>query len=95
MQIKCSQCGQWNSDVEVCNNCGNALSLKKIEEKRLEIHKKKDQFRTPNSFDLFLEKMAQHPNPVVKVVYYFLYSVWAVLMALVAGILYLVAGTPG
>jgi methionyl-tRNA synthetase len=96
VERKCPSCGTWNKkEVDYCTNCGHLISPEIIQEKEAEEQKRKILLRKPGVLDRWFESFAQSKNPLVKLVYYILYSVWIVFSAIVGFVLYMVAAGPG
>jgi ribosomal protein L37E len=82
--IKCKNCNTWNVNLDYCSNCGQAISAKvltKIEDKkREEIRKNKPK----DKIDIWLDNLKHHRFWIVRLFYYFAYSV-AMIFYLIAG----------
>ncbi len=76
VEIKCKQCNTWNADSHYCENCNAVISME--EEARLESEKQAELIRNKpkTKTDLFLEKWKNHPNFILKAIYYILYSIY-------------------
>jgi uncharacterized membrane protein YvbJ len=95
MDIKCTECGHWNKDLDFCEKCNSPVSAKQVQKTRDQQRKEKTKFRKANSVDLWLGKMSKSENIFVKVFYRVIYSAWFIIMSLISLAIYLVAGTPG
>jgi len=82
LQIKCKWCQTWNTDVDYCSNCNAVISME--EEARLEdkIHAEKIRNAPKSKLDLFIEKYKNHPNFIVKGIFYIFYSVYFIVMSI-------------
>ncbi|MGV6861752.1 MAG: hypothetical protein ACWA41_08255 [Putridiphycobacter sp.] len=82
LQIKCRKCKTWNDGGDYCVNCGAVISMK--EEERLSIKKKKEEAlnQPKDKFTLFIEKYKNHPNILIKGIFYIFYSVYMVFAAI-------------
>lgn len=91
--IKCSSCGVFNTDSEYCENCGELISFKKKEEIRAKELKDREiaevirEIENPN----LPKRLMKHPNLLLKVLGWLLYSVWFVVSAIAAGLAWFVA----
>ena len=76
VEIKCKQCNTWNTDSHYCKNCNAVISME--EEVRLETEKQAELIRNKpkTKTDVFLEKWKNHPNLILKAIYYILYSIY-------------------
>lgn len=96
IQRKCRHCGTWNKDEEYCTNCGNLLNPEKIRRKEnAEKEKKRLLLRKPNQLDTWLENFSNSKNPLVKVLYHILNTVWIIFAAIGGFIIYIVAMVSG
>lgn len=85
VHIKCTKCGTFNVDEDVCTQCGTMLNMVRereivrhtIEKKRIE----DDLAKPPSKTDAFLRKMMNHPWLVVRLFFKLVYGIWFVLMA--------------
>jgi uncharacterized membrane protein YvbJ len=94
-EIKCPTCNTWNTDVEFCRNCGQPLTAKQLNiQYRKEIDEE-DSKRPPSKIELYMAKQMKSENLLIRGVFYFLYSVWVVYMAVVGFFVYMIIGTPG
>lgn len=95
IERKCTKCQTWNQEEKFCKNCGTALApdeIEKIEEaKRQEWRDKQPRPK----LDILLEKAKNHKNPVVRILFYILYSAGIIIFAIGSFITYLVAWSPG
>ena len=82
LQIKCKSCKTWNVDVDYCINCNAVISME--EEARLEDEVIAEAIRNkPKSkLDLVIEKYKNHPNIIVKGIFYIFYSVYFIVMSI-------------
>jgi len=76
IEIKCRACKTWNTNADYCVNCNAVISME--EEARLETEKYVQVLRNkPKSkLDLFIENWKNHPNFILKAIFYVLYSVY-------------------
>lgn len=94
-EVKCPNCKTWNSDIDHCSTCGEPISSKQL---NLNYKKQIDEIdnkRPPSIIDTYLAKQMKSSNAFVRVLFYFLYSIWMVYMAILGFFLYIIVGTPG
>lgn len=92
---KCSHCGEWNGNQDFCTQCGKPLSPAEVRKEELKKWKPMWVRTEPTAIDLFLERIKQSRNPVVKLIYYAMYSIWVAYLAILSFFMFLVAITPG
>jgi len=82
LQIKCKSCQTWNTDVDYCTTCNTVISME--EEARLEdeIYAEKIRNKPKSKLDIFIEKYKNHPNIIVKGIFYIFYSVYFIVMSI-------------
>lgn len=95
VHIRCSSCGVFNVNSDVCESCGNLLSVVK---KREIVRAERDQkilqaelAKEPSKFELYIQKMRNHKFILVRVFFEIIYKTWVIAMAIGAFIAWLVA----
>lgn len=82
-----------NSDY--CGNCGALINTnlrRKLErEERERKRRKKEKVKKPDAITTFFEKARNHSNPLVRIMAFAFYSVWAVVLAIGAFLAYIFA----
>jgi hypothetical protein len=94
-EIKCSSCKTWNADVEFCAYCGAPLSARQLNIQYRNQIDEEDKKRPPSKLELYIARQMKSENMLVRGLFYLLYSVWVVYMAVVGFFVYLIIGTPG
>ena len=92
---KCPNCDTWNENLERCKNCNELLDYWQIRAK--EAAQKDKEFRErpiPKSDQIFMN-MKTSRFWLIRGIYYALYSVWALLIAIVSFFMMLIAYGPG
>jgi len=92
---KCLECGEWNKDLDYCSNCNSPISAEAQSKAWTEQVQKEDAEKPKDKFDLFLERVSVHKNPLVRWTYLFFYSLWSIFAALLAFLLWATVGTNG
>lgn len=92
---KCPKCETWNEDKEHCTNCGELLDYWKIREQEVAAKDKEFAERPIPKTDQFFIDMKSSRFLLVRMVYYILYSVWAIVMAIVTFFMMMIAYGPG
>lgn len=91
--IKCSNCGEFNTNREYCKACNALISHKKKEQtratiiKEIEISTAIEQLEKLN----FADRMRKHPFFLIKIFGWALHSVWIVLNIIGALVAWFVA----
>ena len=78
VERKCTNCKTWNQDVDYCINCNAVISLKEEERIETEIKIEIERNKPKDKIDLFVEKYKNHPNLIVRGIFYIFYSVYLV-----------------
>ncbi|GAA4271478.1 hypothetical protein U6A24_12905 [Aquimarina gracilis] len=83
---KCPECGIMNLNRDYCEQCGVLVNtnMRRQKERQQRIKKKKAvaAAKKPNRITLFFEKAKTHPNPIIRFVVLFFYSIWIVVLAI-------------
>lgn len=91
--VKCLNCGSFNEGAVYCKECGQLISHSKKEELRKAAFKQKQieqaQWRIENPN--LAERLKKHPNIVLRIVGWILYSAFMVVSAIGAGLAWFVA----
>lgn len=86
VHIRCSSCGTFNVDVEICATCGHSLNVIRQREQVLKAAEReriaKVLAEEPNLIEKFLLKMTKHPWLVVRLFFKVIYGVWFAVMAI-------------
>lgn len=82
--IKCSECGVFNTDKEYCENCGALISYKKKQELKAEKVRKETLADAVEEIEQtnFVKRLKEHPNFLLRIIGWCLYSVWFVITAI-------------
>ncbi|MGL4581502.1 MAG: zinc finger domain-containing protein [Flavobacterium sp.] len=86
VHIRCSSCGTFNTDVDVCVHCGHTLNMiKQREQVRIKAERErvaKALAEEPNEIEKFLLKMTKHSWLVVRLFFKVIYGVCFAVMAI-------------
>jgi ribosomal protein L37E len=91
--IKCPNCGVFNTNKEYCENCGELISHQKKREIKAEAVKQEQikeaihDIENPN----LVERLKKSPNAFYRAVGWVLYSVITVVIAIGAGLAWIIA----
>ena len=92
---RCPKCGKMTKNSDYCSSCGALINTnlrRKLErEERERKRRKKEELEKPDAITAFFEKVRNHGNPIVRIVAFAFYSVWAVVLAIGAFLAYLFA----
>jgi uncharacterized membrane protein YvbJ len=94
-EVKCTNCKQWNADLDHCSNCGEPISSRQLNINYRQQIEEEDNERPPSKIDTYFAKQMKSTNVGIKLLFYFLYSVWMIYMTILGFFLYLIVGTPG
>jgi Zn ribbon nucleic-acid-binding protein len=92
---KCPKCNTWNENQEECTNCGHLLNYWKQREVSIAENEKVRAEALNDKLDDFVEAWKNSRWWILKGLYYFFYSIWFSLMAIVSFIVMIVAALPG
>lgn len=92
---KCPKCSQWSEDQETCPHCGELLDYWKIRERDVAQKEKEEAEKPPSDFDKFIESLRHSRFILVRIIFYFFYSIWVGMIAIVSFFMYMVASAPG
>jgi hypothetical protein len=93
---KCPSCSTWNTKGEHrCKTCGVALQAELIIEEEYHAREKKRLERPRTKLDELVESLKGSRNPLVRILYFIVYSIWLVYIGILGFILWLIAWTPG
>lgn len=95
IERKCTHCGTWNGNVDVCENCNNPVSIKEIE--RIEqIEKAAIAAQQPKErIEIWIEKYKNHPFFLVRWIFLVLNAIFMVFMGIGSLIAYFIAWSAG
>lgn len=86
VHIRCSNCGTFNVDVEVCVHCGHAINMvRQREQVRKEAEREriaKALAEEPHFIEKFLLRMTKHPWLGVRLFFKIVYGVWFAVMTI-------------
>lgn len=95
VHIRCSECGEFNQNTELCEYCGAILCLIKkrtIERQNIEQKRLKEELeQEPSKIDMFFIKMSKHPNILIRLVFTILNAIWLAVMAIAMFIAWLMS----
>ena len=79
--IKCSNCGEFNTNREYCKACNVLISHKKKEEARVKKVREKEISNAISQIEKqsFADKMRNHPFFLLKIFGWVLHSVWIII----------------
>ena len=94
VERKCSGCGVWIS-TDVCPKCGFDSNPKRVRVQKIRDVKTQKESAEPEKIDLVLKKWKNTKNPILKLAYWFGYSIWFAYFSILSFIAFLVAWLPG
>jgi hypothetical protein len=95
VERKCLECNTWNKDNDFCTNCGSPVSPVIIEEIR---EKKREEVRQsipPSKLDIFLHNWKNSRFFLWKWLYYVLYTIGFIFLAIASFFAWLAASPNG
>lgn len=94
-EVKCPSCKNWNEDLDHCSHCGAPISSRQLNKNYRQQIDEEDSKRPPSKIDTYLAKQMKSSNVGIRVLFYFLYSIWMIYITVLGFFLYLIIGTPG
>ncbi|MEX2485723.1 MAG: hypothetical protein WED10_14215 [Brumimicrobium sp.] len=94
-QIRCQNCGKWSSKTDYCEHCNEPLSEDKKEEVTREKSGKIKKPEPPGKLAAFFEYTRTSKNPLLRLLYYIVMSIWGIYVGLVVIIMYIVVAASG
>lgn len=95
VERKCSNCNQWNKDEDYCVACGTVLSPQIIEEEREKEREKRRANVKITKVEEFFAKWKNNRFLPLKLLYYVIYSIWAIIMGVAFFFAYITVGVNG
>lgn len=94
-QVKCPNCHEWSSDPDICDHCGEPISREKREEAKSGGKKKVSAPEPPGKLQQFFSYAQKSKNPLVKIAYFLVMSIWGVYVVMVVILMYIAAAASG
>ncbi|MFT7155026.1 MAG: hypothetical protein ACI8Q1_000025 [Parvicella sp.] len=94
-QRKCDNCNVWNTDSIRCEACNHPLIAEELHREFVEHLDKEFDNKEKSKFEIFVNKMKESSNVLVKGTYYFFFSLWTIYMFIVSVFVFIIATTPG
>ena len=94
LERRCTKCNTWNGEEPFCKNCGNALSaaeISKIEDAQREEWQASQQ---KSKLDILYDKARYAKSPIVRALFWFIFSIAFVVFAISSFVAWMVAWTP-
>lgn len=95
VSMRCPKCKTWTRDSDYCQNCNEFLDFTKTRDAELEERKQVEAAKPPDKIDVFFHRFKHSRFWPVRAVYYFFYSIWFVLSAIVSFFMLMMAAGPG
>lgn len=96
---KCLTCGTWNTDNDYCINCSEILSPGIIEENREKVREeerqRKEEIERNSRLSIFFDRWKNFPFFPIRWLYYIVYTIWFIVMAIASFFAYIVVGANG
>lgn len=94
IERKCLKCQTWNQDERFCKNCGAALApdeiIKEEDAKREALIAEQPK----SKLDILLDRAKHSKYLLVRILFYFFYSIGVIVFAISSFVAYFVAWTP-
>lgn len=97
--IICQKCKTNNLNSDYCVNCGETINItlkRQLEEeeyrKKIELRRKEKQ---PSKFLIAIQKLRNHPNPLIRLIVNFFYSIGLIAIAFAAVVAAVIASLAG
>lgn len=92
--ITCRKCKTENVNTDYCIQCGEIINIaleRQLEQQRIQKERIQKELDTePTKWDVFIQKIRTHSNPIVRLIYIIIYSIWIVVATIAAGIAYII-----
>lgn len=92
--ITCKHCQTENVNTDYCTHCGKIINIvleRQLEQQRVKEERIQEEInREPTPTEKVFLKLRHHSNPIVRVLYLIVHTVWLVVATIAAGIAYLV-----
>lgn len=94
-KILCFNCHQWSTQSDRCEHCQTILSRELKEKIKEEEELRLNPPKPPSKFKLFIERLKNSKNPVIKVIYYILLSIYLFYIGIMMVIMYIISMVTG
>ncbi|WP_158961103.1 hypothetical protein [Myroides fluvii] len=92
--ITCKYCNTENVNTDYCTNCGKIINIvleRQLEQQRVKEERiQKELQAAPTPFEKVIQKLRNHSNPIIRVLFFIVHTVWLIVATIAAGIAYLV-----
>lgn len=94
-QVRCPNCQKWSSKHEECEFCGEILNVEKKEKIKLKKEGKIIKPEPPGKLERFFEYARNSKNPLLRLLYIVILSLWGIYVGFVVLIMYIVVAASG
>lgn len=92
---KCPQCQEWNTDHNVCVQCGTTLNTDELRKEREAAQLKKHHELNTDRIDAWIAKLSESKNMGGRLMYFMVRSVWFVVFMMLTFIYAVIAFIAG
>ena len=91
----CFQCNQWSNDTNICEHCGYIISQEIKDEIKRKEKAKLHPPKPPSAIERAMNYLKTSPNPILKLIYYILMTIWFIYVGIVMLIMYIASSVIG
>lgn len=92
--ITCKHCQTENLNTDYCTNCGQIINIvleRQLEQQRIKEERIQKELQTaPTPLEKIAQKLRNHSNPIVRLLFFIVHTVWLIVATIAAGIAYLI-----
>ena len=92
--ITCRHCKTENLNTDYCTECGAIINLvleRQLEQQRVKEERIQKELNTkPTRFERITRKLRNHSNPIIRLLFGIVYTIWLIIAGIAAGIAYLI-----
>lgn len=85
----CFQCQKWSNDTKICEHCGAVISQELKDDIQRKEKAKLNPPKPPSALERAFNYLKSSTNPILKMIYYILMTIWFIYVGIVMFIMYL------
>lgn len=93
--ITCKNCNTENLNTDYCTHCGTLINLvlqRQLEQQRVQEERiQKERAKAPTKAEKIIHKLRNHSNPLLRLLFFIVHSLWLIVVTIAAGIAYLIS----
>lgn len=91
----CFQCRQWSNDTKICEHCDLIISQELKDEIKRKEKEKLYPPKPPSGLARALDYLRTSSNPILKLIYYILMTIWFIYVGIIMLIMYIASSVVG